>query len=164
MENEKASQVNIELVREWLLAGSRTQSYIYRLEREKKTELDRITAITASLVNPVVAGTKDPHKFDRYCEYVEEIEKTLIQLQREKAARLKAINTVKAPVIRECMMLRFCSLDRHGHQRTVSSIAKTMNYSEIQIYRYLHSGICILARDPQLVKKIKATRRSNQLF
>lgn len=132
-------------VKQWLSRARTCDREINVLEQAKTRERDRLLSITASMDGDVVSHTADPHRFDKYTELVDALDRRIDELYGIKNEVRQLIEQVQDARLRELLMLRYVSI------MTWEQIAVTMSYSYMHVCR-LH-GDALIAAD-EIYKKM----------
>lgn len=132
-------------VKQWLSRARTCDREINVLEQTKTRERDRLLSITASMDGDVVNHTEDPHRFDKYIELVDALDRRIDELYGIKNEVRQLIEQVQDARLRELLMLRYVSI------MTWEQIAVTMSYSYMHVCR-LH-GDALIAAD-EIYKKM----------
>lgn len=132
-------------VKQWLSRARTCDREINVLEQAKTRERDRLLSITASMDGDVVSHTADLHRFDKYTELVDALDRRIDELYGIKNEVRQLIEQVQDARLRELLMLRYVSI------MTWEQIAVTMSYSYMHICR-LH-GDALIAAD-EIYKKM----------
>lgn len=112
-------------VNQWLGRARSVSNEVNILERSRREEYERVTAIASQLSGSAgVTSTPNPHKFDRLAEYDLQLQKREEELLALKAEIAAAISQVDDSRYRIMLHLRYCDC------RSWREIQRTMNYSK----------------------------------
>jgi len=120
--------------KQWLMRGRLIEAEINRLEDCKRKTWDRITSVT-SRRRDMPGGERDPHRFEAYTAFEDQINERVNDLLRVKAEILERIAMLPDARHRNILMERYIL----GH--TLEQTAVNMHYSYKQICR-LHGDAC----------------------
>lgn len=110
-------------VKQWLMRGWKTNREIDSLINARQDAFERLTAITQKLDKISVNGTKDPHAFDSYVAFEDEINRRIDQLYAIKTEIIQAINQIPSPIYRAVL------IERYINMKTLEHTAENLNYS-----------------------------------
>ena len=110
-------------VKQWLMRGWRIDREIDSLLRAKQEAYERLTSITAKLEGASVSGTKDPHVYESYLRFEDEIEQKTDALYAIKREILNVVSQVRDPKHRAVLTERFVNL------KTLEQTAVNLHYS-----------------------------------
>ena len=127
-------------VAQWLNRARSVSREVEILERSRREEYERVTAIASQLSGSAgVTATKNPHKFDRLAEYDEELqrrEEELLTLKREISDAISRVDESRYRVI---LHLRYCDC------RSWAEIQRIMRYSKTSCFRIHGEAVAYLA-------------------
>lgn len=125
---------------QWLSRARNVSREVEILERSRREEYERVTAIASQLSGSAgVSATKNPHKFDRLAEYSEALqrrEEELLTLKREIS---DAISRVEESRYRILLHLRYCDC------RSWLEIQYAMQYSKSSCHRIHSEAVACVA-------------------
>lgn len=120
-------------VYQWLNRARNVSSEVDIIERSRREEYERVTAIASQLSGSAgVTSTPNPHRFDRLAEYDEALARRENELLTVKAEIAAAISRVDDSRYRIMLHLRYCDC------RSWREIQRAMNYSKSGCFK-LHS-------------------------
>ena len=97
-------------VKQWLSRARQCDREISVLMKAKNRERDRLLSMTASLDSDPVSHTADPHKFDKYVELVDKMNRRIDELYAIKKEVATVIDKVQDDQLREILLLRYVSV------------------------------------------------------
>lgn len=118
--------------KEWLNRAIDIQGLITDYEQEYRKALEKARKTTAGYSSSGGGGERNPHKFDRVAEYSERLKAAIDDLYLEKTEILTAIESLKEPIQKRVLTLRYI----RGY--SWPKVAKVINYSERGVH-YIHS-------------------------
>ena len=133
----KTQQLTIEEKKRWLRRVSWAWRDLQELYQEKEENFHRATAKTASYSAAVVAGSKNPHKYDAMTlsqieARISRKEKQLDKLRRET---LVAINSLASKELRDIFK------EIYVNCRTIPETAVRVGFSERHVQRLHRKGL-----------------------
>lgn len=133
--------------KEWLSRGRRIEQEIEALESARRETYDRLTRMVVATDGVRAKGTKDPHAFDAYAAFENQINRRVEKLVSIKTEIVSAVNKVKDARYRTLL------IDRYVRGMTWEQIAVEMHYSYYHVVSELHPA-ALKAVEP-FVKKQK---------
>lgn len=118
--------------KEWLNRARRIDNEINALQQAQQNAWARVVSITAAPSGVSVSGTKDPHKFDRYVELQDKINRRIDELHAVKLEILAVIEQVDDTVLRTLL------LERYINCKTWERIAVDTHYSYAAVVQRQH--------------------------
>jgi len=92
--------------KKWLYRAYNLNKEIDQALARKQTEWDRITKITATL-SATGGGDSDPHKFEKYAEFRDNIDRLIDKYYDAKMEIMEVINKIQDSRMRQIYMMKF---------------------------------------------------------
>lgn len=134
--------VTVEEKIEWLSRARGIKLELEALKETKRSMRGKATSTTACNKEPVVSGSRDPHKFDGLPLLAACIAERENALHKTQAEIIKAISTVKDATLRALLHQRYVNC-KHWHE-----VAENIHYSEPRTHD----------KHKQALKEIRITR------
>ena len=134
---KNANPVTIKEKKRWLRRVSQAWEELQELYEEKEENFHRATAKTASYSAAVVAGSKNPHKYDAMVlsQIEARISRKEKQLERLRKETLMAINSLSSKVQRDIFK------EIYVNCRSIPETAARVGYGERQVQRHHKAGL-----------------------
>ena len=122
-------------IQRWLSRGLWQMEEIDQLREERDEMLAKLTKITQSLTGDIIAGTKDPHKYDILVSLDLDIDKKIKTLDKTLCEIREAITGLSDSRCRTAMTWHFVT----GYKW--EDVADKMGYEVSQMYRFQNQSL-----------------------
>lgn len=109
--------------KQWLMRAWSIDRELTALMNAKQEAYERITSVTAKIEGNTVSGTKDPHKYESYVSFTDEIVRKMKALYDVKLEIMNTIGQVNDPKYRAVLTERCINL------HTLEQTAVNLHYS-----------------------------------
>lgn len=148
----------------WMSRGLDRKREYYKLCREHRARLETAAKCTPSYGGIVVAGSSNPHKFERVAMIHDDIEENLNEIERIRREIKKAIITLKVPADAKIKPetvegMKNVLFERYVNFREFKDIAPKYNYSEGHVYVLHRQGLEHIRISRTMIERSKAKKK-----
>lgn len=150
---EDMKKVSKDEKQEWLSRGFASRKEYNRLQRERNSRLADAAKCTPTYGGIVVAGSSNPHKFERVALIHDDIEERLEEIKQIRAEIQSAIYKLKHEGEREVLFERYVNF------RPFKDIGPMVGYSEGHVYVLHRQGLEHIRISRAMVDRSKAKKK-----
>lgn len=150
---EDMKKVSKDEKQEWLSRGFACRKEYNRLQRGRNSRLADAAKCTPTYGGIVVAGSSNPHKFERVALIHDDIEERLEEIKQIRAEIQSAIYKLKHEGEREVLFERYVNF------RPFKDIGPMVGYSEGHVYVLHRQGLEHIRISRAMVERSKAKKK-----
>lgn len=156
-------KVSKEEKQEWLSRGLARKRDYYRLQRERSSKLSEAAKCTPTYGGIVVAGSSNPHKFERVALVHDDIDECIAEIEAVREEIRKAIDTLRVPATSKIRPetvegMKKVLLERYVNFLEFKDVAQKLGYSEY-VYTLHSKGLEHICISRTMIKRAKAKKR-----
>lgn len=160
---EDMKKVSKDEKQEWLSRGLVHKREYYRLQRERSSRLADASKCTPNYGGIVVAGSSNPHKFERVTLIHDDIEERLEEINSVRAEIKKTIATLRVPpgskIKAETVeSMKKVLFERYVNFREFDDIAQRLGYSE-HVYVLHRQGLEHIRITRAMIERSEAKKK-----
>lgn len=137
----------------WMSRGLDRKREYYKLCREHRTRLETAEKCTPTYGESVMAGSSNPHKFERVALIHDDIEERLEEIKQIRAEIKAAIYRLKDEGEREVLFERYVNF------RAFKDIGPLVGYSEGHVYVLHRQGLEHIRISRTMIERSKAKKK-----
>lgn len=150
---EDMKKVSKDEKQEWLSRGFSSRKEYNRLQRERSSRLAEAAKCTPTYGGIVVAGSSNPHKFERVALIHDDIEERLEEIKQIRAEIKAAVYKLKDEGEREVLFERYVNF------RAFKDIGPLVGYSEGHVYVLHRHGLEHIRISRAMIERSKAKKK-----
>lgn len=150
---EDMKKVSKNEKQEWLSRGFASRKEYNRLQRDRNSRLETAAKCTPTYGGIVVAGSSNPHKFERVALIHDDIEERLEEIKQIRAEIKSAVYKLKDEGEREVLFERYVNF------RPFKDIGPLVGYSEGHVYVLHRQGLEHIRITRAMIERSKAKKK-----